>query len=90
MTIRVRFLLNFVKVFGRKTMEVNLPPNGEIRDLIDILFDSAEKRAYIFSEKNFLKGHFLLNGINIQGLNGLETPLKENDEVVIMPNMSGG
>jgi molybdopterin synthase sulfur carrier subunit len=90
MKIRVRFLLDFVKMFGQKTMEVNVPPNSEFGDLINILFDSNEKRALIFSENNYLKGHFLLNGVNILGLNGLQTRLKENDEVVIMPNMSGG
>jgi molybdopterin converting factor small subunit len=90
MKIRVRFLLDFVRIFGQNTMEVSLPPNGKVRDLIDALFDSDEKRGYIFSEKNYLKGHFLLNGVNILGLKGLHTLLKENDEIVIMPNMSGG
>ena len=90
MTIKVRFLLNFVNIFGRNAMEVKVSPDSEIRDLIDILFDSEEKRGYIFSRNNYLKGHFLVNGVNIFGLNGLNTSLKENDEVVIMPNMSGG
>jgi molybdopterin converting factor small subunit len=90
MKIRIRFLLDFVKIFGRNAMEVKVPPNGKVSDLIDVLFDSDEKRGYIFSEKNYLKGHFLLNGVNILGLDGLHTLLNENDEVVIMPNMSGG
>ncbi|MBN1862416.1 MAG: MoaD/ThiS family protein [Dehalococcoidales bacterium] len=90
MKIRVRFLLDFVKIFGRNAMEVKVPPNGKVSDLIDVLFDSDEKRGHIFSEKNYLKGHFLLNGVNILGLDGLHTLLNENDEVVIMPNMSGG
>jgi molybdopterin converting factor small subunit len=90
MKIRVRFLLDFIKIFGQNTMEVRVPPNGKVSDLIDVLFDSDEKRGYIFSENNYLKGHFLLNGVNILGLDGLQTLLKEDDEVVIMPNMSGG
>lgn len=90
MKIRVRFLLDFIKIFGQNTMEVRVSPNGKVNDLIDVLFDSDEKRGYIFSANNYLKGHFLLNGVNILGLDGLQTLLKEDDEVVIMPNMSGG
>jgi len=90
MKIRVRFLLDFVNIFGQKSTELTIPPNSQLRNLVDILFDTAEKRAYIFSKNNYIKGHFLLNGVNIMGLKGLDTALKENDEVVIMPSMSGG
>ena len=49
-------------------------------------------KTHVFDSKDNLRGHIHLfvNDISIRDLNGLETPLREDDVVRILPAAAGG
>jgi len=74
---------------------IELQPEATVRNLLDML---AKKhgdpfRKVIYEPGNTdLKASFILsvNGLLLNQLKGLDTKLKEGDQVVLMPIVSGG
>ena len=48
MKIQVNFFATFREVFGAKKREVEVKPGTTIRKLLDLLFDTSERRKEIF------------------------------------------
>jgi molybdopterin synthase sulfur carrier subunit len=91
MKIQVHFFATFREVFDAKKREVEAKPGATIRELLDLLFDTSERRKEIF-DNGELKPYIILliNGRHVQHLNGLETQLKEGDSVALFPPVAGG
>lgn len=75
-----------MKVWVEKTGEtqvipVNVPTGSNIKDCID-----AAQIKYVAGERIFLNGLETINGRKVD----LSTVVKENDNVQIVPNYSGG
>ena len=75
--------------------EIKLPEDSAVRDLLVLL---AERHGEPFTKAIYepggsdLKGSFILtvNGLLLNQLRGIDTKLKEDDRVVLMPIVSGG
>lgn len=75
--------------------EIELEDGSLVRDLLILLakkHGEAFKKAVYESGGVDLKSNFILmvNGLLLNQLKGIETPLKEGDRVVLMPIVSGG
>ena len=96
MKVKVRAFLTMKEVMGNQSsLELNL----EEGTILSLLKDLGEKFGEEFigrvfeSGKEELSGQVLVlvNGRNYSNLpEGLETPLKEGDEVAIFPPIAGG
>jgi len=89
--INVQFFATFRDIFGTKAMEIAVETGINIGELLNLVFDTQERRGKIF-DNGKLKPHVIIlkNGRHIQNLDGVETELKEGDKVSIFPPIAGG
>lgn len=73
---------------GEKIIDVLLSLTDKYPALKDIIFEKGEEKC----ENPILCGsiNVLINGNNARHLEGLETLLKDSDEIGILPPVSGG
>lgn len=93
MKLRVKFLASLSELTGVLKTEVKVPDGVTVRKLIDILTERYVKlREELLDEKGDLRPMYniLVNGRAIEWLSGLETQLKDGDEVVFIPPAAGG
>lgn len=93
MKLRVKFLASLSELTGVLKTEVEVPDGLTVRKLIDILTERYVKlREELLDERGDLKPMYniLVNGRAIEWLGGLETQLKDGDEVVFIPPAAGG
>jgi molybdopterin synthase sulfur carrier subunit len=95
MKVTLHTILGIKDVVGQRLTEIELPEGSKVKDflaylrkrwgdeLVARLFhpDSGEVLPYV---------RIMVNGQTIEFLQGMETPLKEGDEVLILPPASGG
>lgn len=78
----------------KKTEIINIPEKSSISDLLDFLVERYNKKfsRYIYDSEKKLKDYisFMLNGININSLNGIYTTLKDGDVLSLLPPVGGG
>lgn len=95
MKIKIHYL-GLVKTYTSKTQDdVVLPEAASISDLLNGL---AKKFGKQFTEDVYEPGMkdvkpmftIMVNGIVMGQLNGIDTKLKEGDNVILMPLMTGG
>lgn len=72
-------------------MEVTVKPGTNIGELLNLLFNTQERRGKIF-DNGKLKPYIIIfkNGRHIQHLDGVETEVKEDDTISIFPPIAGG
>ncbi len=92
MTVKVKFLAYFRDLFGAREKEVKVPKGADLRQLLKLLCDSAEREKQVFSgaEKINPDTVVLKNGSPVSPAEGLHTPLEEGDVVAIFPYLGGG
>jgi molybdopterin synthase sulfur carrier subunit len=91
--LRVKFLATLYELTGVLKTEVEVPDGLTIRELIDVLARKyAKLREELLDEGGNLKPMYniLVNGRAVEWLNGLDTRLKDGDEVVFIPPAAGG
>jgi MoaD family protein len=95
MKVKVQYL-GFVKTYTNKsTDEFELQEGAPLSELLKKIATNSEKQfiqdIYEPDQKD-LKAMFtvMVNGIVSGQLKGLETPLKNGDNVILMPLMTGG
>ncbi len=89
----MKFLASLSELAGVLKTEVEVPDGVTVRKLIDILSEKYVKlREELLDEKGDLRPMYniLVNGRAIEWLSGLETQLKDGDEVVFIPPAAGG
>jgi len=92
MKVSVRIFGNLTTALGRKHV-LELDKGATVRALSNRLAESAgfKRQGYL---GNYRVGGddlaILVNGRNIQLLDGVETMLQDGDEVVILPPIAGG
>ena len=90
--INVKFLTRFIDVTGEKNTEIEI--TGNISDLVDNLsnkYDESFKELLLDDNgriRDYLK--VMLNGEDIRDIQGLDTPLKDGDQVVMFQTIAGG
>ncbi|BAB59950.1 molybdopterin converting factor subunit 1 [Thermoplasma volcanium GSS1] len=91
MSVTVRYYANLRSVTGKKLEEFDGIKN--IDDLISLLNQEyGEKFRKLMYNGNELYPNviILLNGNNINSIEGLKTPLKDGDNIDVFPPVAGG
>jgi molybdopterin synthase sulfur carrier subunit len=91
--LRIKFLATLYELTGVLKTEVEVSDGLTIRELIDVLARKyAKLREELLDEGGNLKPMYniLVNGRAVEWLNGLDTRLKDGDEVVFIPPAAGG
>lgn len=95
MRIQVRGFLTFRELLGRQSVELNVPQTS-LSDCLEFLADQIGEdfRSQVLAGSGGeLQPHvaLLLNGQPYRQLpDGLETPLKDGDELAFFPPIAGG
>ncbi len=91
--MKVKLYATLRKAAQRKEVEIPLSETtarGLLKRLID-LYDAEFEGLLTNEGRELAKGViFLVNGRNILHLQGLETPLKEEDAIELFPPVAGG
>jgi len=93
MRVKVRLFALLREVAGTKEIEEEVEEGITVKDLLERLSTKLPKRfrELVFEEQNVSKNVIILvNRRGIRELEGLETKLKDGDEVALLPPVSGG
>jgi molybdopterin synthase sulfur carrier subunit len=91
MTVKTKFFAYFRDLFGGRERDLAVGEGGTVRDALSLLCDTNERRREVF-EGDGLKPHLvvMVNGVHVESLRGLETPLSPGDTLAIFPMLGGG
>ena len=97
-TVKVRTILTIKKDFGKEEAKFRLLEGSTLDDLLFSLINTYGKELspHLFDadakgrNQKALISRIVINGRDIEFLNGLGTVLHEEDEVLILPIESGG
>ena len=87
--VRFPALMKFY-VDNQTEFEVN---GSSVAELIEnVLAKFPALKPHLFDSTGGLRRHFniFVNGVHLRDLNGMETPLKEGDKVILMASAAGG
>jgi len=94
MNVEVKFFTSLREITGKKVDEIQLQNAITVDELLTLLSEKYGKnfREYIYNKKGEVQGFlsFLVNGKNINIMQGFDTKLQENDVVAILPPVGGG
>jgi sulfur-carrier protein len=97
-TVNVRTILTIKKILGKGEFDVSVPEGSSLDDLLSHMIRTWGDQLSSYLLNLDSKGdtrqarlvRIMINGRDIEFLNGLETVLHEGDEVLILPIVSGG
>lgn len=78
---------------GEKDVTVSVPASATVEDALAVLVDQdTELEPLLFTDAGGISEAIvvLVNQSNVSTLNGLETPLESDDEILVMPPIHGG
>ena len=95
MKITLHTVLGLRQAIGRGKMEIELDPGSTVRDFVAYMKQRWGGRLsphFIDPVNGTVLPHvrIMVNGRTIAFLKGMDTPLEEDDEVLILPLASGG
>ena len=92
MKVKIILFTPFSEIFNTTENEIELHSTNNVQELLDILCDSGDRRGKIFDDSGELKPDvtILKNGKSIKALDGVETKLKNGDELALFPPVAGG
>jgi len=95
MRVTLHTILGLKDAIGQRLTEIDLPHGSTVEDFLTYLKerwgDNLSGRLFDPDSGAVLPHvRIMVNGQAIQFLEGMETPLKEGDEVLILPPVSGG
>jgi molybdopterin synthase sulfur carrier subunit len=94
MKIKVKFFTSLRDITDKKVDEIQLKSIITVEELLTLLSEKYGKkfREYIYNKKGKVQDFlsFLVNGKNINNLQGFDTKLKEGDIIAILPPVGGG
>jgi molybdopterin synthase sulfur carrier subunit len=94
MKVKVKFFTSLREITGKKVDEIHLQNAITVEELLTLLSEKYGKkfREYIYNKKEKVQDFlsFLVNGKNINVLQGFDTELKQGDTVAILPPVGGG
>ncbi len=91
--MEVCFYATLEPLVGQRRVELSLPPDATIRDLVEKLAEGwPALREHLFEENGALsrRVNIFLGGRNVRWLRGLDTPVGEGESVDIFPPVAGG
>jgi molybdopterin synthase sulfur carrier subunit len=94
-TIRVRTILTLKRILGKGEVELAVPEGTTLQKLLAMIVDryGDELASRLFEEKTktvlpYIR--LMVNGRDIAFLDRMETILRDGDDVLILPPVSGG
>ena len=94
MNVEVKFFTSLREITGKKVDKVQLQTAITVEALLILLSGryGTEFREYVYNKEGKVQGFLsiLVNGKNINALQGFSTELKEGDVVAILPPVGGG
>jgi len=94
MKVEVKFFTSLREITGKKMDEIQLQSVITVEELLTLLSEKYGEnfREYIYSKEGKVQDYlsFLVNGRNINVLQGFDTKLKEADIIAIIPPVGGG
>jgi MoaD family protein len=95
MKITLHTILELKQVIGSRVTEIDLPHGSTVEDCLTYMREKwgDELITHLFDPDNgavLPYVRIMVNAQTIDFLQGIETPLIENDEVLILPPVSGG
>jgi len=90
--VEARFHGGLQKVFQEKVRQVDLGKAPNVRDLVEVLCSSPERRRELYDDHGHIRSNLtiLKNGRNIELLSGLDTELNDGDKVAVFLPVYGG
>jgi molybdopterin synthase sulfur carrier subunit len=92
-TVRVRTILTIKKILGKGELELSIPEESTLGDLVSIMVSRwKELSPHVNrpSTGSIPLVRFMINGRDIAFLNRMETVLRNEDEILMLPPVSGG
>jgi MoaD family protein len=91
MRIKAKFFAYFRDLFRGREIGLDLRDGATVREALDALCDSPERRAEVFAGSGLKPSLVVMvNGVHIHSLRGLDTPLAADDVLAVFPFMGGG
>ncbi len=95
MKVRLQTILTFAQILRGREKEITLPEGATVRDLLSSMVgtwgEPISSRLFQPGSVELLPHIVLMvNGRSIRLLNGMETELREGDEVALFPPVAGG
>ena len=94
MKVEVKFFTSLREITGKKVDEIQLQNTVTVNELVTLLSERYGKnfREYIYNKKGDVQEFlsFLVNGKNINIMQGFDTKLQEGNVVAILPPIGGG
>lgn len=95
MKVKVEYLGFIRNMLSKRTEELELPEGTSLQELLSKLSErygaDFKKQVYEPGQRDVKYGFVVtVNGILMDQLRGVETPLKNGDNVILMSLMSGG
>ena len=94
MRVKVRYYSMARDAAGKRVEDVILPGGSTVLDLIHVLIDlyGPAFRGYVYDDEGRLLDYlmFSVNDVDIVGLDGFETTLRDGDTVRVLPPIGGG
>lgn len=83
--VKVKFLSTLRDIVGVREASIIVPKNATLADVLNVLKEKWP-RLHVIDVESEGPIIMLLNGVAVK----LDTPVKEDDEIVLMPPASGG
>ena len=83
---------NMMKFYVDNQSEFPVAGSTVIEMIEQIVRQYPQVKFHLLDGDGNLRRHFniFVNGVHIRDLNGMETPLKEDDKVILMASAAGG
>ena len=94
MKVEVKFFTSLREITGKKVDQIQMQDAITVNELVKMLSEKYGKkfREYIYDKdgvtQEFLS--FLVNGKNINKMQGFDTKLEDQDVIAILPPVGGG
>ena len=94
MRVQIRYYAMARDAAGKRDEDVTLPEGSTVLDLVNVLMElyGPTFKGLVYDDGGRLLDYlmFSVNDVDIMGLEGFETTLRDGDTVRVMPPIGGG